>query len=243
MIYPKKGGMNELHKLDPVICFTDSFFLMFSGWFLVLIRNSKGLESTSDVFAKRTQRVSYFHTKLSCCPRSVGESLMTAWLLTSVETQIKAHVHTKIQISMSQGIFYDWVKALVSLCRSCHLCLWACACEREKDRCLISALHCSGRQSHSCSVTAPEAVVWSEIHQAERTQPSVDSASQPAMSHHFGFFIFQACEDRGRVWRRGELKSSTHLGEKGELDGRLRPLYLSLCSLKCFSCVILLVQI
>lgn len=186
------------------------------------------------------------HTKLPCCPRSLGESLMTARLLTSVETQIKAHVHTKIQISMSQGIFYnDWVKALVSLCRSCHLCLWACACEREreKDRCLISALHCSGRQPHSCSVTAPEAAVWSEIHQAERTQPSVDSASQPAMSHHFGFFIFQACEDRERVWRRGEPKSSAHLGEKGELDGRLRPLYLSLCSLKCFSCVILLVQI
>lgn len=74
---------------------------------------------------------------------------MTARLLTSVETQIKAHVHTKIQISMSQGIFYnDWGKALVSLCRSCHLCLWACASVRERKTDVWSALCIAVAGSH-----------------------------------------------------------------------------------------------
>lgn len=55
-----------------------------------------------------------------------------------------------------------------------------CICASAEDRCLIndvwSAL--SGRQPHSHSVTLPGAVVWSEICQARRTQPSTTPDNQ-----------------------------------------------------------------
>lgn len=60
---------------------------------------------------------------------------MTAPLLTSVETQIKAHVHTKIQISMSQGIFImtglnPWSPSVALATFVCeHVRVW----ERERQ--------------------------------------------------------------------------------------------------------------
>lgn len=165
----------------------------------------------------------------------VGESLMTVWELTSLETKYETHVHThrNSEWHIPGHHYNDLGEALVSSCLCCHLPV----CVSVEDRCLISALRLSGRQPHSRSVTVPGAVVWSEICQARRTQPSVNSASQPAMSHHFAFFIFQDCKDRGRVGVRGKQRS-THLREKEKQDSRLRPFYLCLYSLKCLSCII-----
>lgn len=136
------------------------------------------------------------HCEVAKSSLEVGESQMTPWVLTSLETQNEnMHTHRNSEHHIPGHHYNDLGKALVSSCLSCHLPV----CVSEEDRCLINALHLSGRQPHSCSVTAPDAVVWSEICQAKRTQPSVNSASQSAMSHHFGFFIFQGSKDRGRI--------------------------------------------
>lgn len=155
-----------------------------------------------------------FHTFCEVAKSSleVGESPMTPWVLTSLETQNEMCTHRNSEHHIPGHHYNDWGKALVSSCLPCHLPL----CVSEEDRCLINALRLSGRQPHSCSVRAPEAVVWSEICQAKRTQPSVDSASQPAMSHHFGFFIFQDYKDRGRVLVRGGEQKDQHTLESRE---------------------------